>query len=456
MSSRKVVLFIVLCAAVAALFAACNARPLPLPEQTVISTRRPSATAEAEETSTPFITRSPDSVLFMTYGDAAERQAYEQLVEAFKSQNPSIEFEMLFIPNQFAYRQRISEDFAAGQPPDVMLLNNRRYGFYALRRLLAPLGPKLQASNMVREADLFPEMVDAFRLDGELICVPQSGSNLVVYYNKTLFDRANVPYPRADWKWDDFLRTAQAMTRDTNGDGKTDVFGVGTEADLLRLAPFVWQNGGEIVDNYDEPTKMVLDSPEALEALRWVVDLQVKYHVVPSPQDEVIEAFETRFVNGSIAMFINQRRGVGLYRDEMQFDWDVAPLPQNKRAAGILQSEGYCIPQASLNREDAWKFVEFATSAQGQTILAASGRILPSMRSIAESDAFLQPGLKPANARVFLDTLPLVRNFPVLTNWPQIEEIVGEQIERAFHGTLALEVILPRAVERVNVIIKPR
>jgi multiple sugar transport system substrate-binding protein len=103
----------------------------------------------------------------------------------------------------------------------------------------------------------------------------------VVYYNKNLFDQAGVAYPQAGWSWDDFLKAAQALTKDTNGDGATDQYGVGTELEAIRLAPFVWQNGGEIVDDPAKPTRLALDTPAATEAFQWFVDLQVKHHVAP-------------------------------------------------------------------------------------------------------------------------------------------------------------------------------
>lgn len=410
-------------------------------------------------TTTPYATvmlpptRAANTVTFAVYGDAAEKIAYQKLVDVFQEKNPDVRVELTLIPNQFAYRERITGDFAVGSPPDVVLLNNRRYGFFGLRRMLEPLGPYLETSDLVKESEFYPETLAPFRIQGQLMCIPQSASNLVVYYNKELFAQANLPLPRADWTWDEFLATAQALTRDTNGDGNVDQYGLGTEGDLLRLAPFIWQNNGKIFDNDARPTTFVFDAA-AQQALQWVVDLQVKHHVVPDPDAEILESFETRFMNGTIAMFINQRRGVGMYRDMAKFDWDVAPLPRNKAAAGILQAEAYCLPLASDNKAGAWRLIEFASSVEGQTILAASGRIVPTLRAVGESAAYLQPDQKPASARIFLDTLPQAHSFPILINWSQIEEVAGEQIERAFHGYETVEAVIPKAILRTEPLFK--
>ena len=54
---------------------------------------------------------------------------------------------------------------------------------------------------------------------------------------------------------------AKKLTNDMDGDGKTDQYGLGVEASIIRLAPLVWSNGGEIVNSAEEP-----DPPDAEQA----------------------------------------------------------------------------------------------------------------------------------------------------------------------------------------------
>ncbi|MEJ7654632.1 MAG: extracellular solute-binding protein [Chloroflexia bacterium] len=183
--------------------------------------------------------------------------------------------------------------------------------------------------------------------------MPQNLSSLVVYYNKKLFDDAKIAYPAADWTWDQFLDTAKKLTKDVDGDGKTDQYGLGTEASIFRIAPFIWQNGGELVDNEQKPTKLTLDSPESTEAIRWFVELQTKHHVAPDAVQEEAQESEDRFQNGTTAMFLNSRRGTPTYREIEAFDWDVAPLPRRSEQAGILHADAYCMSKRTENKPAA-------------------------------------------------------------------------------------------------------
>lgn len=381
---------------------------------------------------------APATLRFMAFGDAAERAAYQGLIDAYQQGHAGQLVELTMIPSQGDYRTRLTTDFAAGTPPDLMLLNYRRYGSFAANGVLEPLGSYLDRSPLISREQFYQSPLNAFTWGGELTCIPQNVSSLVVYYNQELFDAAGLAYPGDDWTWDEFVDTAKALTRDLDGDGATDQYGLGLEPSLIRAAPFVWQNGGALVDDERAPTQLALLNPPAQEALQWLVDLQLVHHVVPDRVAEAAEDSESRFVAGRTAMFLNSRRGTPAYREIEAFTWDVAPLPRGKQTAGILHSDAYCMAAASERKEAAWAFVEYANSPEGQRIIAASGRTVPSLRAVAESTAFLDPDAAPRRSAVFLNGLDTLRMLPVISTWEEIERVAGEEIERAFYGDVSV------------------
>ncbi len=387
-------------------------------------------------------------VSFLVFGDPAEFAAYETLVAAFEVVHPEIEIELGHIPSQQEYRQRLAAGFSAGNPPDVMLLNYRRFAAFAGQGVLEPLEPYLAESDLIQPEDFFEPTIAAFTYNGRLTCIPQNISSLIVYYNRDLFAAANVPLPTNDWTQAQFLEAARALTLDVDGDGRVDQYGAGISPNLFRLAPFIWQNQGELVDDEKKPTRLMLDSPEALAAFQWLVDLQVKEGVVPDARAESAETSETRFLNGRLALYFNSRRGVPTYRTIQNFEWDVAPLPRGLQSAGILHSDAYCLAASAADKAAAWTFIEFANSEAGQRIIAQSGRTVPSLKRVAESGAFLDPALPPANARVFIDTIPTLQRVPPMSTWVGVEETASREIERAFYGQVSVREAAATAVER--------
>jgi ABC-type glycerol-3-phosphate transport system substrate-binding protein len=106
------------------------------------------------------------------------------------------------------------------------------------------------------------------------------------------------------------------------------------------------------------------------------------------------------------------------------------------------------MPRVARDKAKTWRLIEFAVSPEGQTILATSGRSMPSLMSLANANAFLQPDLAPRNSRIFLDGVSTLRDFPIIPYWVEIEETAGEEVERAFHGEVPLDTAIQKALDR--------
>jgi len=376
-------------------------------------------------------------IRFQFYGDAEERAVYEQLVTQYMATHPGRTVEMTYVPaqddepGQDDHTLKLQAAFTAGSPPDVFLLNYRRQAQFATSGALLPVGPLL-ASSGVDAGQYYPAALDAFRTNGQLQCMPQNISSLVVFYNKDLFTKYHVTLPTAGWTWEQFLNAARQLTIDTNRDGKPDIYGLSTEPIVMRLAPFIWQSGGDLVDQPAKPARLTLDAPRARKAIDFFLNLSNVYGVVPSEDEATAQNDYTRFTAGKLGMVLYSQRVVPAFRGIKDFTWDVAPLPVGDRAATVLHSQGYCIAAQTQEKDAAWDFVRYATGPEGQRLAARSGAMVPSLTAVAESADFLDPSRAPASSKVFLDVIPTIRALPTTPNWGAVEQSVGEELEKAF------------------------
>ena len=382
----------------------------------------------------------------LVFGDPEELRAYRTLVSAYAETEPARPVELVEASDRTDLIARLSTSIAGGNPPDLFLMNYRYYGQFAAKAAIEPVSERLESSDAFRAGDFYEEALDAFRWRGEQLCMPQNISSLVVYYNRALFRQEFVEEPKAGWTWQQFVGTASALTLDANGKrvaaadpelggggAKAEIFGLGIEPSLIRIAPFVWSNGGELVDDDERPTRFTLDTPEAKDALREFFALRSTYRVVPSDVEVEAEDDEARFANGRLAMLLSSRRSTPTFRAVEGLDWDVAPLPQFREPAGILHSDAYCITAGSDHKDDAWAFVEFALAPEGARIVAETGRTVPSLREVATSEAFLDPSKKPAHSQVFLDGIPTIRRVPSISTWPEIEDAAAGILENGLY-----------------------
>ena len=392
------------------------------------------------------------SIRFLVFGDPEEIDAFREVIDAYAEREPSTSVQLVEASDRTDLLTRLSTAFAAGSPPDVFLVNYRFYGQFAARNVLEPVEERVADSDAFEEGDFYAQALDAFRWNGELTCLPQNISSLVVYYNRDLFERYGVAEPQEGWTWNDFVRKGVQLTRDADGlpaagpeaaetGSKPVVYGIGVEPSMIRLAPFVWSNGGEIVDDEERPTRLTLDGPEALNAMRLLFDLRTVHGVTPTEEEVEAEDDESRFANGRLGMVLSSRRATPTFRTITAFDWDVAPLPRLGEQAGILHSDAYCIARDGEHKDAAWKFVEFALGREGQEIVARTGRTVPSLVSVSRSQAFLDPDAKPRHSEVFLDGISTIRRVPTISTWPEIEDATGPILENGMYlGEPAFEV----------------
>ena len=376
----------------------------------------------------------PTTVSVWVSGDPEEAQAFVDVAEGFEAAQDAIEVDLVQIAERDDLIARLSTSFAGGAPPDVFLMNYRYLGQFESKGVLEPVGPYLEGSDAFSVEDFYPEAMTVFQNDGVQTCMPQNVSSLVLYYNRDLFEQAGLePPPAEGWTWVDMVEAATALTEDTDGDGDVDSYGLGTDVEIIRLAPFVWSNGGDIVDDPVQPTRFTFGGLNGIRALQAFLDLRGVEGVTPTDEEVESADFETRFLDGRLAMMMESRKVVPSFRTITDFEWDVAQLPVHREPATILHSDAYCMTGASSHKDQAWDFLEFALGTEGQRIAAATGRTVPSLRSVAESEAFLDPTVTPASSQVFLDNIGSIRAVPLIETWPEIEDIVNALLEEAFY-----------------------
>jgi multiple sugar transport system substrate-binding protein len=372
-----------------------------------------------------------NEVTVLVAGDPQELAVYRSVVEAFRDSGGD-PVRLIEVAERDELIAQLATSIAAGDPPDLFLLNYRYYGTFFAAGALEPLGPFIEGSATLDESAFFPEAMAAFRDDGVQTCLPQNVASLVVYVNRDLFREAGVAFPEGEWSWAEMVRRAEALTRDTDGDGVVDVYGLGVEPEIIRVAPLVWSAGGELVDDETDPSRLAIANVEGVRAFRAFLELRAR-GVTPTDEETASLDLESRFLNGGLAMLIESRKVVPTFRTITAFGWDVAPLPSLDKPANVLHSDAYCMTAGSDAKDAAWRFVEFALGIPGQRNAAEAGRTVPSLIEVARSDAFLDPSRAPAHSDVFLEQISTIRALPHVARWPEIEDVANGLIEEAYY-----------------------
>src|SRR5690349_19361105 len=183
----------------------------------------------------------PVTITYTTFSAAPNYiSQLEATIAAFEAAHPDIKVN--YETQAFdAYFTKLQTSVAAGTAPDAFELNYENFVSYADKGALADLGPLISADTGFSTAIYNPTALAAFQQDGKQYGLVESFSNVVLFYNKDLFDKAGVAYPTADWTWKDELAAAQKLTDPANG-----VWGDFAPIQFWEFYKTIAQNGGAI------------------------------------------------------------------------------------------------------------------------------------------------------------------------------------------------------------------
>jgi multiple sugar transport system substrate-binding protein len=384
----------------------------------------------------------PVTITWSFWGDDWEVVANQRLLRAFERDHPEIRVRTEHRP-WGEYFTWLRAEWAAGRSPDVMFLN------YVPSHVgsgeLAPLD-EFVAANATQLADFYPALLEGFRVGGRLYGLPRDNDTKVIYYNRAHFQAAGLPEPSADWTWDDLRRAALALSRP---DGPDISYGFGFEPAYWWLL-WVWQNGGNVVDDPYRPNAALLDSPANVEALQFLQDLIYVDRVTPPADKLNTDAMNQLFREGRLSMMFGNHTLVPWFANEPELSWDVAPLPRNKVRINVAGGAGFVMSSRSQHQQAAWELIRFLTGPKAQALLAESGVITPARRSVREDNIFLRQ--EPYRAEVFLAETEIGRPVPNFPGVTEMEHVIDEGLAALWRGECdaaqALADIQPK-VERI-------
>lgn len=386
------------------------------------------------------------TITYMTFSAAPDHiKDLEQMISKFEAQNPDIEvkYETVAFNDYFTKLQTL---IAGGTAPDTFELNYENFVNYASKGALMDLS-NLAANDKSFDPSVYDKNAyDVFKYNGKQYALVESFSNVVLFYNKDLFDKAGVPYPNASWTWKDELAAAQKLT-----DAKNGIWGTYAPIQFWEFYKTIAQNGGSIFSA--DKKHVTLNSKQNVEALQWMIDKVNKYHVTPTDAQMSGQSDGDLFKAGKIAML---RTGIWMFSSfkDAPFHWDIALEPGNTQKAHHFFANGVAISSNSKNAEAAWKWIKFFTSSKDAAkIRVSSNWELPALSDKSVMEEYLNQR-PPEHREVVFEALKTLVVPPVTEKWNELTDIVGKELDAAKLGQKTPQQALDDAQKEVEQLLK--
>jgi multiple sugar transport system substrate-binding protein len=374
------------------------------------------------------------------WGSATEIASHERVAEVFMQEHPNIAIEIWHQPWE-DYFTTLETLWASGDQaaiPDVLFLWPAPS--YAADGVLENLDPWIEQSSYNLD-DYWPALLESASYNGSIYGLPRDIGVEVLYYNKTIFDEAGVPYPAENWTWDNF-RAAAEQLRSVESSGRVARYALGMEGGKYGL--WINQNRGTILDDMRNPARCTLAEPPARQALQFFADLMRNNLAMPDAQLSQSGGDAAVFQSGLAAMIIQNASRVSAFNAaKMNYGVQVLPIPRDGRRAASAGGAAWVMSAQSDNKEAAWTFLKWLQSTEGgQRIYTEAGEIFPALQSTAGSDAFLRAEQPPANRQAFLTEArhSVVGRFGYFPGWDELEGlIILPELQRLWTGETTVD-----------------
>jgi multiple sugar transport system substrate-binding protein len=323
---------------------------------------------------------------------------------------------------------------------DLIVVDFYWVGEFTKAGWLQPLDDKIAADG-VDTSVYFPSLMNLVgKVDGVTYMLPFYNYAMGLTYRKDLLED---PKEQEAFKakygidlgipktWDEYKKQVEFFTRDTDGDGKVDFYGVvnqGLRPDPIAMewSNYLYANGGQY---YDDSWKPQLTSPAAVQALEDYKTNIDTYGPLGAASFSFDEAFNVA-AQGKAYSYLTYNMFRTAYDDpslsQVVGKMEIMAVP----GGGLNGAWGWAIPKSSPDPEAAWTFLKWIESpeiAKKRALLGGS----PTRSDVFEDAELNAKYVYYPALREILDTS---KNFPVFTYTPQFVEVLGRELSLAVTG----------------------
>lgn len=337
-----------------------------------------------------------------------------------------------------------------GEMPDVFWMHSDQIATYAAYDdILLNLSDKIEKSDKI-DLENYPEnLVSIYQNEaGDQMAVPKDIDTCAVWYNKKMFDEAEIDYPTADWTWEDFREIAKKLTNPEKNQYGTSIKPGSYQESWYST---IYAYGGEVIS--EDKTKSGFDNPKTIEGMQ-VIENIIKDGSMPEYSIVAENNTEELMMAGTVAMTF---QGSWMIPDLASNDFvkencDIAPLPKGPNGTkSISNGLGWAASAQGDHTEEAWQLIEYLGSKEAQQKQAELGVTMSAYEGVSDAWKNSHPEF---NMQAYLDMLEDAQAYPSSKNTQVWYQVLMERMVDAFSGAKPMDQVCKDFAVEMNQFLK--
>jgi multiple sugar transport system substrate-binding protein len=376
---------------------------------------------------------------------AGDAGALDALIRRFEEKNPDIKIKDEILPSSTDEQHQFYVIDLEGRSSDfdVFAIDVIWVQEFARAGWLRDLSHMLPLKN---RDDFFPGPMEAAMYRDKVYAIPWYIDAGILYYRKDLLGKYGFSPPKT---WRDLVRIASEVTRKEPNLYGFIWQGKQYEGLVCNALEYIHSNGGDILKD----GQVVIDSPENIQALRFMRDLIYKYHVTPVLVTTMIEE-PTRHIFG---------KGKALFMRNWPYAWNIfeaddSPVKGKVGISILPEFPGHkfsptlggwhlAINAYSKHSDMAERFVEFLTSYEVQKTLSLTIGYKPTLKALYKDPELLRA--QPFTTSLY-DSFEHASPRPITPFYIMISQVIQPEFSAVLSGIRGPEEALKAAGEQIE------
>lgn len=377
--------------------------------------------AGAKEAAKP---EGPIKILYWRSLTGVAGDAQDEIVKRFNESRSDIIVESQFQGTYAEILQKLQAALAAGDVPDLVLLDSPHLQIFAKDGVLVNLDSFVAKEPKGFIDDYMPGLLADSYYDKSLYSLPALRSTPLLYINEDMLAEAGLPR-RAPATWDEFREYCKKLTK-VNAAGETIQYGVGFTMGATTAHWYfqgaVYAFDGKISD--ENFTIHLTEAPAVAAAKLWQDMVFVDKSAVPSVSHDDL-------FNKKVAMVFGSTGSMGNVMNRATFKVLPAFIPGQVRNGVPVGGSVLAMPSTDTWRQwAAWEFMKYFTGTDSQAYLAEKTGYMPNSLSASKHPNLVKYYAANPQWKVAIDQLKYVQPQASVISFPKGTEILRQMAEK--------------------------
>jgi sn-glycerol 3-phosphate transport system substrate-binding protein len=374
-------------------------------------------------------------------------EVIKKMVDEFNHSQNEVKVQASFQGDYYTNHAKVMSAIAAGNPPDVTMIEVASIPAFANTGALEDLTPYMKGKDGIDQNDFIPGLLGNSTWKGKFYALPFNRSTPILYINKNKLKEAGLD-ENGPKTWDELEAFAKKLSK------KGEEWGFSTPVDIWFYEALVAENGGKVLN--DDGTQALVNTPNAIEPISFwkkMID-EDAMKMPPGAKYDAWEVAENDFLNGKVAMIFDSTGSLNSLMSKAKFPVGTAFLPKKENYGVATGGANLVMLAKSQKKAAAWKFIKWMTDKQQTIEFSQQTGYMPIRKSAVNSPEMQKFFAQNPQFKVAVDQLKYAVPRPTSPGYKELQEVIMNEMQRAVLGQATPADAMNDAVKQASQLLK--